>query len=131
MSPSTKKIQEGFYWTGCCHVPCHGGIDYIQGTLDRSATWKSFPVYAAASGMACSQVASTQKGCIPGVGNRVLIKTKVNGKVFYHYYGHFRSMVSRIPQGRRQGPCATAATCWAIRATAVIPAVSSTCTSSS
>jgi hypothetical protein len=98
-SPSTKKIQEGFYWTGCCHVPLHGGIDYIQGKLDRSATWKSFPVYAAASGMACAQVASRQKGCISGVGNRVLIRHKVNGKVFYTYYGHFKTMVSRIPRG--------------------------------
>ena len=98
-SASTKKIQEGFMWTGCCHVPIHGGIDYIQGTLDRSATWKSFPVYAAASGLACSQVASTQKGCISGVGNRVLIKTKVDGRVYYHYYGHFKWMVSRIPRG--------------------------------
>jgi len=98
-SASTKKIQEGFMWTGCCHVPIHGGIDYIQGTLDRSVTWRSFPVYAAASGMACSQVFSSQKGCISGVGNRVLIKTKVAGKVYYHYYGHFRAIVSRIPRG--------------------------------
>ena len=96
---ASKHIQQGFMWTGCCHDPVHGGIDYIQGTLDRSATWRGFPVYAAASGMACSQVASTQKGCIPGVGNRVLIKTKVAGKVYYHYYGHLRVMVSRIPRG--------------------------------
>ncbi len=86
-------------WTGCCHDPVHGGIDYIQGTLDRSATWRSFPVYAAASGMACSQLAGHQKGCISGVGNRVLIKTRVHGTVFYHYYGHFRAIVSRIPRG--------------------------------
>jgi hypothetical protein len=98
-SPTNKKIQEGFYWTGCCHVPLHGGIDYIQGVRDRSSTWKSFPVYAAASGMACAQVASRQSGCISGVGNRVLIKHKVNGKVFYTYYGHLKGMVSRIPRG--------------------------------
>jgi murein DD-endopeptidase MepM/ murein hydrolase activator NlpD len=96
---SAKKIQEGMYWTGCCHPAYHGGIDYIQGTLDRSSTWRSFPVYAAASGMACSQLASTQKGCISGIGNRVLIKTRVNGKVYYTYYGHFKSIVSRIPRG--------------------------------
>ena len=99
---ASKRIQEGFLWTGCCHAPVHGGIDYIQGTLDRSSTWRGFPVYAAASGMACSQVASTQKGCIPGVGNRVLIKTRVAGQVYYHYYGHFRSIVSRIPRGGAQ-----------------------------
>ena len=96
---ATKRIEQGFYWAGCCHARYHGGIDYIEGKLDRSATWKSFPVYAAAGGMACAQVASRQKGCISGVGNRVLIRTKVNGKVFYHYYGHFRTMVSRIPRG--------------------------------
>jgi len=96
---STKRIQEGFYWTGCCHPAYHGGIDYIEGSLDRSSTWQSFPVYAAADGMACSQLANTQKGCIPGVGNRVLIKSRVNGQVFYTYYGHFRSIVSTIPRG--------------------------------
>ncbi len=97
--PGSKVIQQGFYWTGCCHAAYHGGIDYIKGTRDRSATWKSFPVYAAADGMACSQLASTQKGCMPGVGNRVLIKHKVAGAVFYTYYGHLKWIVSRIPRG--------------------------------
>jgi len=102
--PEDKQIQQGMYWTGCCHPAYHGGTDYIQGTLDESSTWRSFPVYAAADGMACSQLASTQKGCISGNGNRVLIKHRVHGVVFYTYYGHLRSIVSRIPIGGARVP---------------------------
>ncbi len=102
LDASRKQIQQGFYWSGPGHETYHGGIDYIQGRLDQSRTWKSYPVYAAAAGMACAQVASTQKGCIPGVGNRVLIKHRVDGKVFYTYYGHLRTMVAKIPLGNHK-----------------------------
>lgn len=97
--PERMRIQQGFYWTGAGHDKYHGGIDYIQGTLDRSRTWKSFPVYAAADGLACSQVETTQKGCIGGTGNRVLIEHTVDGKKYRTYYGHLRSISTRIPRG--------------------------------
>ena len=98
-SVASKHIQEGFMWTGCCHDPVHGGIDYIQGTLDRRPRGAASRSTRLPVAWPARSSPSTQKGCIPGVGNRVLIKTRVAGTVYYHYYGHFRAIVSRIPRG--------------------------------
>jgi murein DD-endopeptidase MepM/ murein hydrolase activator NlpD len=94
------RIQQGFVWVGPGHVPNHGGIDYILGRRDRSATWKSFPVYAAASGRACANLTG-RPGCIKGVGNRVLITHTINGRKYRSYYGHLRAISKRIPMGGR------------------------------
>jgi hypothetical protein len=91
-------IQQGFYWLGPGHGRLHGGIDYIFGKRDRSATWKSFPVYAAASGYACANL-TDRKGCIVGVGNRVLITHTIRGRTYRSYYGHLRAISKRIPLG--------------------------------
>src|SRR3989344_3984171 len=45
------QIQQGWYYTGGRE---HKGLDYIAGELDRSATWESFEVLAAADGKACA-----------------------------------------------------------------------------
>jgi murein DD-endopeptidase MepM/ murein hydrolase activator NlpD len=100
----TKRmhIQQGNIWRGAPdpgHV--HGGIDYINGTLDRSRTWKTFPVYAAAAGYACANLTG-RKGCIEGTGNRVLITHTIKGRKYRTYYGHLEAIATRIPLGGKK-----------------------------
>lgn len=96
------RIQQGDIWQGPPypgHV--HGGIDYVSGRLDRSRTWKSFPVYAAASGYACANL-TDRKGCIVGNGNRVLITHTIKGRKYRTYYGHLEAISTRIPIGGKK-----------------------------
>jgi len=96
------RIQQGDIWQGPPqpgHV--HGGIDYINGKLDRSRTWKTFPVYAAASGYACANL-TDRKGCIVGNGNRVLITHTIKGRTYRTYYGHLEAISTRIPLGGKK-----------------------------
>lgn len=96
------RIQQGNIWQGPPrpgHV--HGGIDYISGTLDRSRTWRTFPVYAAAAGYACANLTG-RKGCIVGTGNRVLITHTIKGRKYRTYYGHLEAISTRIPLGGKK-----------------------------
>lgn len=96
------QIQQGNIWSGPPQPgKVHGGIDYINGTLDRSRTWKTFPVYAAAAGYACANLTG-RKGCIQGTGNRVLITHTVRGKPYRSYYGHLEAIATRIPLGGKR-----------------------------
>lgn len=92
------RIQQAWLWTGGGHAALHRGVDYIHGRIDQAATWKSFPVIAAADGKACAQL-DGKHGCVEGIGNRVFIKHRVDGKVFYTYYGHLRWIDPAIPRG--------------------------------
>lgn len=96
------RIQQGDIWQGPPQPGhWHGGIDYINGRLDRSRTWKTFPVYAAASGYACANL-TDRKGCIVGNGNRVLITHTIKGRTYRSYYGHLEAISTRIPLGGRK-----------------------------
>lgn len=86
-STAHMVLQQAWYFPSGYY---HHGIDYVHGRLDRVNTWKNFPVVAAAAGEACAD-------CFPGVGKVVLIKHRVGGKTFYTYYGHFKSIVDKIP----------------------------------
>jgi murein DD-endopeptidase MepM/ murein hydrolase activator NlpD len=95
-------IQQAQIWQGPPHDgDAHNGIDYIKGRRDRSATWKTFPVYAAAPGYACANLTG-RKGCIVGTGNRVLITHTINGKTYRTYYGHLEAISTRIPLGGKK-----------------------------
>lgn len=79
----------------------HQAIDYIKGTLDATSTWRGFPVVAAADGRACGEMLG-HNGCVvrPGImGNRVMIRHKVNGVVFFTFYNHLQWIASSIPLG--------------------------------
>lgn len=79
----------------------HQAIDYIKGTIDNTSTWRGFPVVAAADGRACGEVLG-RNGCVvrPGVmGNRVSIKHKVDGVVYYTFYNHLKWIDPSIPLG--------------------------------
>lgn len=96
------RILQGNIWQGPPqpgHV--HGGLDYINGRLDRPRTWRTFPVYAAAAGYACANLTG-RKGCIEGVGNRVLITHRVRGQTYRTYYGHLEAISTRIPMGGKK-----------------------------
>lgn len=95
------RIQQGNLWQGPGHGRFHGGIDYINGTRDRSRTWRTFPVYAAAAGYACANLTG-RKGCIVGVGNRVLITHTIRGRKYRTYYGHLEAISTRIPIGGKK-----------------------------
>lgn len=95
-------IQQAQIWQGPPQDgKVHGGIDYINGRLDRSRTWRTFPVYAAASGYACANL-TDRKGCIEGNGNRVLITHTVKGRTYRTYYGHLEAISKRIPLGGKR-----------------------------
>jgi murein DD-endopeptidase MepM/ murein hydrolase activator NlpD len=77
----------------------HHAIDYVNGTRDVLASWKTFEVLAAAPGEACG-AKTGQTGCFDDgeiMGNRVLIKHKVDGQTYYTFYNHLKSIESRIP----------------------------------
>src|SRR5260370_5759047 len=68
---TNMNIQQGWYYT---NGNLHQGIDYIDGTIDSSSTWKNFAVLAALDGEACADTAGDAGGCVKGPGNRVLIR---------------------------------------------------------
>ena len=78
----------------------HHAIDYVNGTRDVPSTWKTFDVLAAAEGEACA-AKTGQVGCYNKVGeimgNRVLIKHKVDGQTYFTFYNHLASMPKKIP----------------------------------
>jgi hypothetical protein len=77
----------------------HHAIDYVNGPRDGVSSWKPFDVLAAASGEACG-AKTAQGGCFDSgeiMGNRVLIKHRVDGKVYYTFYNHLKSIAGAIP----------------------------------
>jgi murein DD-endopeptidase MepM/ murein hydrolase activator NlpD len=99
---SKMHIQQGHIWHGAPYDgEVHVGVDYISGRLDRSRTWRTFPVYAAAPGYACANLTG-RKGCIVGNGNRVLITHTVKGRTYRTYYGHLEAIAKRIPLGGKR-----------------------------
>jgi murein DD-endopeptidase MepM/ murein hydrolase activator NlpD len=89
------RIQDG-WWRGD-HDP-HRGLDYIRGRIDDGGTWRRFPVIAAAGGRACAAL-NNRDGCINGVGTRVVVKHRIDGKVYFTYYGHLDTVDNAIPVG--------------------------------
>jgi hypothetical protein len=79
----------------------HSGIDYVKGHPDRPWTWERFPVLAAAGGWACA-ASERSDACIEGVGARVVIRHRRDGRTWYTYYGHLatRTISDRIPLDR-------------------------------
>jgi murein DD-endopeptidase MepM/ murein hydrolase activator NlpD len=89
------RIQDGWLrWDD----DVHAGIDYVRGRVDRSWTWTRFPVLAAARGKACAAL-DGEDGCINGVGTRVVVKHRIEGRTVYTYYGHLETVSPRIPVG--------------------------------
>jgi hypothetical protein len=77
----------------------HHAIDYVNGKRDQFANWQKFDAVAAADGEACG-ARTGQGGCFDSgeiMGNRVLIKHKVDGEVFYTFYNHLDSIADNIP----------------------------------
>jgi len=83
-------ILSGWYYSSSGGF--HGGIDYINGSVNNLSSWKTFPVIASADGEACGNCSSRQ-------GNAVWVKHNVNGATYYTYYGHLASIASGIPLG--------------------------------
>jgi murein DD-endopeptidase MepM/ murein hydrolase activator NlpD len=88
------RIQDGWYKG---REP-HRGLDYIRGRVDEGGTWRRFAVVAAAPGKACAAL-DDRNGCINGVGTRVVIRHRVDGRTWYTYYGHLDTVSRRIPIG--------------------------------
>jgi murein DD-endopeptidase MepM/ murein hydrolase activator NlpD len=84
------SILSGWYYSSSGGL--HNGIDYINGSVNRLNTWKTFPVIASADGEACGNCTSRQ-------GNAVWVKHNVNGATYYTYYGHLASISDDIPIG--------------------------------
>jgi murein DD-endopeptidase MepM/ murein hydrolase activator NlpD len=85
-----RVVQGWIYtWGGT-----HSGIDYIKGTINYPATWKTFDVVAAADGKACVN-------CVYGPGNKVWIEHTVGNTIYYSYYGHLAIIEPGIPTGNR------------------------------
>jgi murein DD-endopeptidase MepM/ murein hydrolase activator NlpD len=87
---SNMSMLSGWYYSSSGGL--HNGIDYINGNSNGPRGWGTFPVIAAADGLACGNCSSRQ-------GNAVWIQHKVNGATFYTYYGHLASISSDIPVG--------------------------------
>lgn len=85
----TMNILSGWYYSGS--GGSHGGIDFINGTVNQSR-WSTFPIIASADGYACGNCTSRQ-------GNAVWIKHNVGGQIYYTYYGHLASFAPDIPLG--------------------------------
>jgi hypothetical protein len=106
VSASDIHIERG-WWTrgsdGRFDLLEHG-FDYIKGTLDVVPSWKSFEVVAAAPGKACGALLG-QHGCIdyPGeiMGNRVLVKHRIDGVTYFTFYNHLKTIAPGIPIGNR------------------------------
>jgi Peptidase family M23 len=78
----------------------HHAVDYVLGKRDQPDTWKKFDALAAAPGEACGAL-TKQGGCYDkageNMGNRVLVKHKVEGVVYYTFYNHLDSIAKGIP----------------------------------
>lgn len=84
------NVLSGWYYSGS--GGSHGGIDYVNGPVNNSRAWRTFPIIAAADGEACANCSSRQ-------GNAVWIKHNINGQTYYTYYGHLSSIASYLPRG--------------------------------
>jgi hypothetical protein len=103
-NPSVR-IQQGWkYNDGRLHLP-KGAIDFVNGTLDNSATWQTFDVVAAADGVAAwddDPVSDPSR-----YGNMVLVRhnqTDSMGRHYFTLYAHIQtgSIPANIPKlGRR------------------------------
>ncbi len=87
---ANMSILSGWYYSGSGGF--HGGIDYINGSVNNLRSWGTFPVIAAADGEACGNCSSRQ-------GNAVWVKHNVGGSTYYTYYGHLASISGGIPIG--------------------------------
>jgi murein DD-endopeptidase MepM/ murein hydrolase activator NlpD len=79
----------------------HHAIDYVNGKRDdvTPGHWQPFDVMAAAAGEACG-AKTNQRGCFDSgeiMGNRVLIKHKVDGETYYTFYNHLDTIADKIP----------------------------------
>jgi len=90
------RIQDG-WWRG--DMDLHRGLDYINGRIHRPSTWETFPVIAGAGGKACASADPDRPTCITGVGKHVIIRHRVEGRTYYTYYGHLRSIAPEIAVG--------------------------------
>ncbi len=87
---SNMSMLSGWYYSSSGGL--HNGIDFINGSVNSSRGWATFPVIASADGMACGNCTSRQ-------GNAVWVKHIVNGATYYTYYGHLASISKDIPIG--------------------------------
>jgi len=87
---SNMAMLSGWYYSSSGGL--HNGIDYINGSVNSSRGWATFPVIASADGMACGN-------CTMRQGNAVWVKHNVNGTTYYTYYGHLASISNDIPLG--------------------------------
>jgi len=95
------KLQQGWIYTYNPDPEGHQGIDYVKGTIDRSDTWQSFDVAAAAEGWAMQSEQPGDKGVY---GSFVLIrhdKKDLTGNDYFTLYAHLKSVASAIPYQNR------------------------------
>ena len=89
------KIQQGYFYN-FKHEKSgynHKGIDYINGTIDRSNTWKSFDVVAAADGYAIqSEDGSYGKFVYIWHDNK-----DADGNNLFTLYAHLKEVAEGIP----------------------------------
>lgn len=79
------KIQQGWRYNFGDQSYCgHQAIDYVNGTVNRSETWKSFEVYPAADGEATLRNSDT-------LGDYVTVKTVIGNEIYYTLYAHLDS----------------------------------------
>ena len=102
---STKgmNIQQAWLWSGGSKdgTAGHDGIDYIRARVDSApATWKSFRVVAAAPGQACASRNGRSACGFASRGNWVVMRHRVDGRTWYTFYGHLRTIDPAIPIGR-------------------------------
>ncbi|MEK7581492.1 MAG: M23 family metallopeptidase [Patescibacteria group bacterium] len=72
------------------HDKQHNGEDVINGQLDHSKTWLTFPVLSIGDGNACLNPKNRQ-------GTAVFITHNVSGRIIYSYYGHLDKYFKKIP----------------------------------
>src|SRR5207245_2921182 len=74
---SRMSILSGWYYSGGGGF--HGGIDFINGSVNSIGSWRTFPVIASADGEACGNCTTRQ-------GNAEWLKHDVNGATYNTYY---------------------------------------------
>lgn len=83
------KIQQA--WSSDFE-PNHHAMDYIYGEIDRSSTWKNFPVLASASGLICANPPDR-------LGNAAFEQLRLSdGRTAFIYYGHLSKIENGIPE---------------------------------
>ncbi len=87
---SRMSVLSGWYYSGGGGF--HGGIDYINGSVNNMDSWRTFAVIASADGDACGNCSSRQ-------GNAVWVQHDIGGSTYYTYYGHLASIAGGIPLG--------------------------------